>query len=200
MTGRDYEADYDAEWDDGLRPALESLRRRWLTALATASIVIAVGGYVVMGLSVSYQAGAVVSFIPRIGGQASGDIAPLLVARYPEVIASVTAVDQAADEAGVEPSQVRAGLSAGIQPETLNLVFSTTLATPEEAMSATTSLLESIQQENLTDPNLRVVIVSNPNDWGPTGVSKKLLGAAVVLAAVTLGFTAALIVDGLRSP
>lgn len=188
----------DETVDDGLRPALEALRRQWLIAMATFVVVIAFGMFYVLRIPVEYQSGAVVSFVPRASSEASGDMAALLVERYPEVVASESALDAAGEAAGVEPGEVNAGLSAIIQPGTLNMVFSTTLATNDQAVAATTALFETVLAANRSDPDLRAVTVSEPLGWGPTGASTTLLTGAVGIAAAVLAFTAALVTDGLR--
>jgi hypothetical protein len=167
-------------------------------ALATFIVVVALGMFYVLRIPTEYQSGAVVSFVPRASSEAGGDMAELLAERYPEVVASESSLDAAAEAAGVSPGDVNAGLSANIQPGTLNMVFSTTLASNDQAVAATTALHESLLEANRTDPDLRAITISAPLGWGPTGASTTLLTGAVGIVAVVLAFTLALITDGLR--
>ncbi|MCB0914140.1 MAG: hypothetical protein KDC23_00345 [Actinobacteria bacterium] len=198
MTDPRPSATVTAEPEDGLRPAVQALRRQWIAAVATFLLVAGLGMLYVLRIPTEYQAGAVVSFMPRVASTVGGEVTSLLVERYPEVVASENSIDAAAAAAGVDPAAVSAGLQAGIQPETLNLVFSTTLPTNDQAVAATQAIYDNLLQVNRTDPDLRAVTVSEPLGWGPTGASTTLWTAAVMIAAVTLAFTVALVADGLR--
>lgn len=198
MSGRPTDTTGDEFLDDGLRPALDALRRQWLVALATFLVVVTLGMSYVLRIPTEYQSGSVVSFVPRASSQTAGSMAALLVERYPEVVSSESSLEAAAQAAGVSPGDVNAGLSANIQPGTLNMVFSTTLASNDQAVAATTALHESLIEANRTDPDLRAITVSAPLGWGPTGASTTLLTGAVGIVAAVLAFTLALITDGLR--
>ncbi|MCB9412584.1 MAG: hypothetical protein H6525_07035 [Actinobacteria bacterium] len=198
MTDPRPSATVTAEPEDGLRPAVQALRRQWIAAVATFLLIAGLGMLYVLRIPTEYQAGAVVSFMPRVASTVGGEVTSLLVERYPEVVASENSIDAAAAAAGVDPAAVSAGLQAGIQPETLNLVFSTTLPTNDQAVAATQAIYDNLLQVNRTDPDLRAVPVSEPLGWGPTGASTTLWTAAVMIAAVTLAFTVALVADGLR--
>ncbi len=196
MSDRPSTLQVDDQSDDGLAPALEALGRQWIAAVATFLLVMALGMFFVLSSPTQYESGAVVSFMPRVASDVGGELAALIVERYPEVVASETSIDAAADAAGVSSAEVQAGLNALIQPGTLNLVFSTTLPSNDQAVAATTAIYDNLLEANRTDPDLRAVTVSAPLGWGATGASTTLLSAAVVIAATVLGFIVALVVDG----
>ncbi|MDQ1248808.1 MAG: hypothetical protein QG597_3182 [Actinomycetota bacterium] len=186
----------DAE--DGLRPALFAVARHWRAAAAVFLVVVALGTWVAFTLPTAYVAGTVISFLPRDDSVSGKNLASLLVERYPQVVVSKGSVDAAAAAAGVEPSEVTAGLKAVVQSETLNLLVSVQLPTKQQAEAAAESLHATVITDNETDPNLRAVTVSAPAMWGITGTSKTLVLGAVVIVAVILAGVTALIIDGLR--
>lgn len=181
----------------GLRPSWDAARRQWKVVALVFVLIVGVGAWYAMSIPPSYAAGAVISFEPRNTGLTGGELASLLTERYPEVVASDTSVEAAAAASGSSPGEIASGLSATIQPDTLNLILQVALPTNDQAVAAATSLNDSVFVSNQADPNMLAVQVSNPTAWGPVGVSSTLLLAAVLLVAVLLAFVAGLVVDGL---
>lgn len=186
--------------DTGLVAAARAVRRQWI-ALVVTFVVLAVGGgaYVAL-LPVQYQATAVISFVPSAGDSSGRDLVALLAARYPEIVASTDSLTQAATASGMTESEVQAGLSAAIQPGSLNLVLTVKAPTQEEAKAAVASLYQTTLKANEGDTNIRAVAVSAPSaSSSPAGVPKKILYAAVLLLAAMVAVVVALIVDQFRA-
>ncbi|MDQ1247438.1 MAG: hypothetical protein QG597_1808 [Actinomycetota bacterium] len=185
----------------GLRPSLLAVRRYWVLAVAVFLLIVGAGGWYVLNIPSSYAAGAVVAFEPRASATTGGDLASLLAERYPEVVASDVSVETAAEASGATTGEVASGLSATIQPSTLNLILQVRLPSNDQAVSAAESIYTTVMKSNETDPTLRAVTVSSPTAWGPVGISKKLLLGAIIFVAAVLGFVAALVADGFsRNP
>ena len=128
------------------------------------------------------------------------DLVALLAQRYPEIVASTDSVKQAATASGLSESEVQAGLSAAIQPGSLNMLLTVKAPTPEQADAAVDSLYKTTLKANEGDTNIKAVAVSAPSASStPAGVPKKILYAAVVLLAAMVAVVVALIVDQFRS-
>ena len=146
------------------------------------------------------EATAVVSFVPSAGDSSGRDLVALLAQRYPEIVASTDSVKQAATASGLSESEVQAGLSAAIQPGSLNMLLTVKAPTPEQADAAVDSLYKTTLKANEGDTNIKAVAVSAPSASStPAGVPKKILYAAVVLLAAMVAVVVALIVDQFRS-
>ena len=114
--------------------------------------------------------------------------------------AKMTARLQAATASGLSESEVQAGLSAAIQPGSLNMLLTVKAPTPEQADAAVDSLYKTTLKANEGDTNIKAVAVSAPSASStPAGVPKKILYAAVVLLAAMVAVVVALIVDQFRS-
>lgn len=185
---------------NGLVKAWEAIRRQWKVLLGVFFVLAVLGGYYVYQTPVKYSAGAVIAFEPRAGENNGRDLVALLAQRYPEIVASTDSVAAAAQAAGVSTGELQSGLTAAIQPNTLNMAVSVKLATPEEAEKAVTSLYNGALQANTADPNLKAIPISVPNaSASPTGLSKKILYGAVILLSALVALMAALVVDSIAS-
>lgn len=189
--------DAPPEDDNGLRESVVAAGRQWRWVVSVFLVIAVAGGWFVMNTPDQYRSGAVMSFVPREGNDISGSLAALLVTRYPEVVAAEDSVAAAAEASGATGSEVSGGLAASIAPETLNLVFSTTLASPEAAFAATESLHRSVLAANESDVDLRAVTVSAPSGWGSVGPPSTLMYAAVLFVALVAAFVVGLVADGL---
>ena len=186
--------------DTGLVAAARAVRRQWIALVATFVVLAVGGGAYVALLPVQYQATAVVSFVPSAGDSSGRDLVALLAQRYPEIVASTDSVKQAATASGLSESEVQAGLSAAIQPGSLNMLLTVKAPTPEQADAAVDSLYKTTLNANEGDTNIKAVAVSAPSASStPAGVPKKILYAAVVLLAAMVAVVVALIVDQFRS-
>lgn len=183
--------------DSGLRESVLAVGRQWRWVASVFLVIALTGGWFVMNTPSQYRAGAVVSFVPREGNLIGGSLASLLVARYPEVVASEGAVAAAAEASGATGAEVSSGIAAAIAPDTLNLVFSATLNTPGAAYAAVESLHQSVLLANRSDTDLRAVTVSAPSGWSTVGTPAFLMYGAVLLVAVVAAFVTGLVVDGL---
>lgn len=184
--------------DEGLRPAVWAVARQWKLVIPVFLLLAALGGWYAMNLPVKYAAGSVLSFLPREGSANGKDLAALLVERYPEVATSTEALAAAGSAAGVSPGTVHSGLTANVQPSTLNLMLSVELPSNDQAVAAVTAINRQVVTSSETDPNLRAVQISPPSPWGPTGTSKKLVLAGSVVLAAVVAFVVGLVADGLR--
>jgi hypothetical protein len=185
-----------------LRASAAALRRRWPAALAVFVVLVGVGGWAALSRSPSYVATGVMSFQPREGEINGRDLTALLVARYPAVVRSSDSLGAAATAAGVSSATMDAGTSASVEPETLNLVMSVTLDSPQAALSGAQTLYLKTLSANDSDPYMQALQVQPPRTTGTVeGMSNSVVLAAVLVAALAASVAVALAVDavlGLR--
>lgn len=131
-----------------------STKRRWQVVVGLFVVLTALGSFYVATLPDKYVSTGVISFQPRLDESNGRDLTALLAAEFPAVMASTSSVGQAATAAGVSTGQVSSGLVAAVEPSTLNLVFSVTLGTAQQAQNAAQSLYLSTVEYNATDPFL----------------------------------------------
>lgn len=172
-------------------------RRRWLVLGVFVGLVVP-GMLYVLTLPTSYQASGVISFQPRAGEFSGRDLIALLVERYPAVAQSTPVVGQAATVAGVSGSTLSDGLSAVVQPSSVNLVLSVTLDSGQQAVAATQSIYQSVMAANATDPYLQALEVEAPSNVAQVlGVPKWILAGTVVFLSAVVAILVGLIVEQL---
>ena len=184
-------------WFDRSRAALRS---RWRLAAVVFAALVVLGGVYVLTIPTTYVSNGVISFQPRLDESNGRDLTALLAERYPAYLSSSTALAGAATAAGVTTGQVEAGLVAAVEPATLNMQFSVTLSSSQQAQAAAGSLYLSTLEYNITDPYLEALRVETPTPAvAVAGIPKPFLLSAVVLLAALTSTMAALVVNQLSA-
>lgn len=185
------------------RRLLDTARRRWLITVVVFGVLVGLGAAYSLSIPTQHAATGVVSFQPRKDVAEGRDLTALLASRYPAVVASDTAVGQAAIAAGVTPAAVSAGLVSEVVPETLNMTITVSMPDATQALAATQSLYLSALAANSDDPYLEALQTESPTSVTAVGgVPIIVLLAAVVLLSAIAAALVTLFVDQFlgRSP